>query len=195
MFWVSTSIRVLAKIKPFCSKKMHFLIFSAENLLTIAIWDKNQSWISFLETRSNWGFSWIIGSFWQTFLMYLHFIWIGSEFIMFVMLFLQKKDDTVFKVPKLVSGIRTPGSGGTNGVPKRAGLVRPSSGYYSLNVTAKSAQHPMGDLESDIERHSPTDVSFEVHCNHYSFERLFSFYHFYSFSAEYVFGIFITQSY
>ncbi|KAL9906971.1 short spindle 2 isoform 2-T4 [Glossina fuscipes fuscipes] len=78
----------------------------------------------------------------------------------------QKKDDSVFKVPKLVSGIRTSGSGGTNGVPKRAGLVRPSSGYYSLNVTAKSAQHPTGDLESDIERHSPTDSMSSASSSH-----------------------------
>uniref|UniRef100_A0A1A9UJL1 Uncharacterized protein n=1 Tax=Glossina austeni TaxID=7395 RepID=A0A1A9UJL1_GLOAU len=70
------------------------------------------------------------------------------------------------QVPKLVSGIRTSGSGGTNGVPKRAGLVRPSSGYYSLNVTAKSAQHPTGDIESDIERHSPTDSMSSASSSH-----------------------------
>uniref|UniRef100_A0A1A9WE39 Uncharacterized protein n=1 Tax=Glossina brevipalpis TaxID=37001 RepID=A0A1A9WE39_9MUSC len=77
-----------------------------------------------------------------------------------------KKDDSVFKVPKLVSGIRAPGSGGTNGVPKRAGLVRPTSGYYSLNVMAKAAQHPTGDLESDIERHSPTDSMSSASSSH-----------------------------
>lgn len=42
---------------------------------------------------------------------------------------------------------------------KRAGLVRPSSGYYSLTVTAKGMQPSAPDTDSDAGRHSPTDVS------------------------------------
>ncbi|KAH8354086.1 hypothetical protein KR084_010057 [Drosophila pseudotakahashii] len=51
-------------------------------------------------------------------------------------------DSAVFKVPKLVSGLRAPGLAGA----KRAGangLARPSSGYYSLSVkTAPEAETP-----------------------------------------------------
>ncbi|XP_017068249.1 uncharacterized protein LOC108105961 [Drosophila eugracilis] len=54
----------------------------------------------------------------------------------------QEEDSAVFKVPKLVSGLRAPGVAG----PKRAGangLARPSSGYYSLSVkTAPEAETP-----------------------------------------------------
>ncbi|EDW94451.2 uncharacterized protein LOC6534053 [Drosophila yakuba] len=53
----------------------------------------------------------------------------------------QEDDSAVFKVPKLVSGLRAPGLAG-----KRAGangLARPSSGYYSLSVkTAPEADTP-----------------------------------------------------
>lgn len=53
----------------------------------------------------------------------------------------QEDDSAVFKVPKLVSGLRAPGL-----APKRAGangLARPSSGYYSLSVkTAPEADTP-----------------------------------------------------
>ncbi|CAD7005982.1 unnamed protein product [Ceratitis capitata] len=65
-------------------------------------------------------------------------------------------DDAVFKVPKLVSGLRAPGV-------KRAGLVRPSSGYYSLNSLAVKGMPPLpqpplvNDVDSDGGRHSPTD--------------------------------------
>ncbi|XP_036216491.2 serine-rich adhesin for platelets isoform X2 [Bactrocera oleae] len=68
----------------------------------------------------------------------------------------QLADDAVFKVPKLVSGLRAPGA-------KRAGLVRPSSAYYSLNSLAVKgmpslSQPPLvNDTDSDGGRHSPTD--------------------------------------
>ncbi|XP_053953904.1 uncharacterized protein LOC128860405 [Anastrepha ludens] len=69
---------------------------------------------------------------------------------------LQQASDMVFKVPKLVSGIRAPGV-------KRAGLVRPSSGYYSLNSLAVKGMPPLpqpplaNEIDSDGGRHSPTD--------------------------------------
>ncbi|XP_005183638.1 uncharacterized protein LOC101894866 [Musca domestica] len=72
----------------------------------------------------------------------------------------QKSDEAVFKVPKLVSGLRAPGSSSNNAsgaTSKRAGLVRPSSGYFSLNVTAKSGIQSHPDTDSDNGRHSPTD--------------------------------------
>lgn len=54
----------------------------------------------------------------------------------------QEDDSAVFKVPKLVSGLRGPGLAGA----KRAGgngLARPSSGYYSLSTkTAAEADTP-----------------------------------------------------
>ncbi|XP_030376257.1 polycomb protein Asx isoform X2 [Scaptodrosophila lebanonensis] len=49
---------------------------------------------------------------------------------------LEADETSVFKVPKLVSGLRAP-----TGTGKRAvgnGLTRPSSGYYSLSVAGKS---------------------------------------------------------
>lgn len=45
------------------------------------------------------------------------------------------QDDSVFKVPKLVSGLRAPGLAGAKRVGTN-GLARPSSGYYSLSVKA-----------------------------------------------------------
>ncbi|XP_065362201.1 uncharacterized protein ssp2 [Calliphora vicina] len=70
----------------------------------------------------------------------------------------QKSDESVFKVPKLVSGIRVPGAAIQGGLAaKRAGLVRPSSGYYSLTVTAKGVQPATSDADCDAGRHSPTD--------------------------------------
>lgn len=69
----------------------------------------------------------------------------------------QKSDESVFKVPKLVSGIRGPGASMGGAAGKRAGLVRPSSGYYSLTVTAKGVQPPTSDVDCDNGRHSPTD--------------------------------------
>ncbi|XP_067646224.1 serine-rich adhesin for platelets isoform X2 [Eurosta solidaginis] len=68
----------------------------------------------------------------------------------------QQADDTVFKVPKLMSGLRAPGV-------KRAGLVRPSSGFYSLNSLATKGMPPLpqaplsNDTDSDGGRHSPSD--------------------------------------
>ena len=60
-------------------------------------------------------------------------------------------DESLFKVPtKLVSGLRAP----TGGASKRVSLVRPSSGYYSLNVGAKGMTST-SDAESDNGRHSP----------------------------------------
>ncbi|KAM7358305.1 short spindle 2 [Cochliomyia hominivorax] len=70
----------------------------------------------------------------------------------------QKSDDSVFKVPKLVSGIRAPGAATQVGAAsKRVGLVRPSSGYYSLTVTAKGVQPAVTDADCDGGRNSPTD--------------------------------------
>lgn len=60
-----------------------------------------------------------------------------------------------------MSGLRAPGSSSNNAsgaTSKRAGLVRPSSGYFSLNVTAKSGIQSHPDTDSDNGRHSPTDV-------------------------------------
>lgn len=79
------------------------------------------------------------------------------------LLFQQTEEtEAVFKVPRLVSGLRAPGV-------KRAGLVRPSSGYYSLNSLAAKGMPPLpqapqtqpaNDADSDGGgRHSPTDVS------------------------------------
>ncbi|XP_018801065.1 PREDICTED: uncharacterized protein LOC108976425 [Bactrocera latifrons] len=68
----------------------------------------------------------------------------------------QQADESVFKVPKLVSGLRAPGV-------KRAGLVRPSSAYYSLNSLAVKGMPPLpqpplvNDIDADGGRHSPTD--------------------------------------
>ncbi|XP_036325853.1 uncharacterized protein LOC118738914 isoform X1 [Rhagoletis pomonella] len=69
-------------------------------------------------------------------------------------------DEAVFKVPKLMSGLRAPGV-------KRASLVRPSSGYYSLNSLAAKGMPPLpqapqtqpaNDADSDSGgRHSPTE--------------------------------------
>ncbi|XP_011188920.2 uncharacterized protein LOC105216228 [Zeugodacus cucurbitae] len=59
-------------------------------------------------------------------------------------------EDAVFKVPKLVSGLRAPGV-------KRAGLVRPSSAYYSLNSLSVKQTPLVHDNDSDGGRHSPTD--------------------------------------
>lgn len=68
----------------------------------------------------------------------------------------------MFKVPKLVSGLRAPSSGSNNvAANKRAGLVRPSSGYFSLNVTGKGLPQLNADADSDTGRHSPTDVSID----------------------------------
>ncbi|XP_016974229.1 putative uncharacterized protein DDB_G0271606 [Drosophila rhopaloa] len=54
----------------------------------------------------------------------------------------QEDDSTVFKVPKLVSGLRGPGLSGGKRVGSN-GLARPSSGYYSLSVkTATEAETP-----------------------------------------------------
>ncbi|XP_073842018.1 short spindle 2 isoform X2 [Musca autumnalis] len=72
----------------------------------------------------------------------------------------QQSEETVFKVPKLVSGLRAPGSisnNSTTAASKRAGLARPSSGYFSLNVTAKGVTQAHPDADSDNGRHSPTD--------------------------------------
>ncbi|XP_061392546.1 uncharacterized protein LOC133328012 [Musca vetustissima] len=70
----------------------------------------------------------------------------------------QKNEEAIFKVPKLVSGLRAPGSSNAAAAAsKRAGLVRPSSGYFSLNVTAKGVTQTHADTDSDNGRHSPTD--------------------------------------
>ncbi|XP_052844666.1 uncharacterized protein LOC128257626 [Drosophila gunungcola] len=54
----------------------------------------------------------------------------------------QEDDSAVFKVPKLVSGLRAPGLAGGKRVGTN-GLARPSSGYYSLSVkTATEAETP-----------------------------------------------------
>ncbi|KAH8257106.1 hypothetical protein KR038_003600 [Drosophila bunnanda] len=52
-----------------------------------------------------------------------------------------QEDDSVFKVPKLVSGLRAPGLSGAKRVGAN-GLARPSSGYYSLSVKAPEAETP-----------------------------------------------------
>ncbi|XP_037820127.1 probable serine/threonine-protein kinase DDB_G0282963 [Lucilia sericata] len=70
----------------------------------------------------------------------------------------QKSDESVFKVPKLVSGIRAPGAAMQGGAAaKRAGLARPSSGYYSLTVTAKGMQPAASNADCEAGRQSPTD--------------------------------------
>uniref|UniRef100_A0A1I8PD84 Uncharacterized protein n=1 Tax=Stomoxys calcitrans TaxID=35570 RepID=A0A1I8PD84_STOCA len=66
----------------------------------------------------------------------------------------QKSEEGVFKVPKLVSGLRAPGGGNNLASNKRAGLIRPSSGFFSL--TAKGLPQINMDADSDG-RHSPTD--------------------------------------
>ncbi|XP_016965580.1 uncharacterized protein LOC108034883 [Drosophila biarmipes] len=54
----------------------------------------------------------------------------------------QEDDSGVFKVPKLVSGLRAPGLAGAKRTGAN-GLARPSSGYYSLSVkTAPEAETP-----------------------------------------------------
>lgn len=71
----------------------------------------------------------------------------------------QKTDESVFKVPKLVSGLRAPGTATSGSTTKRAGLVRPSSGYYSSNVTAKTLQQVTTEIDCDAGRQSPTEVN------------------------------------
>ncbi|XP_037956480.1 uncharacterized protein LOC119686085 [Teleopsis dalmanni] len=80
----------------------------------------------------------------------------------------QKNDESVFKVPKLVSGIRVPGAAGA----KRSTMVRPSSGYYSLNVTTKPLAQPT-DLDIDTGRHSPTDLLLRTYNNPNSLTAVF----------------------
>ncbi|XP_075159557.1 short spindle 2 [Haematobia irritans] len=69
----------------------------------------------------------------------------------------QKNEEGVFKVPKLVSGLRAPGGNSNSSGTKRAGLVRPSSGYFSQTATAKCVPQLLTDGDSDTGRHSPTD--------------------------------------
>ncbi|XP_017039538.1 uncharacterized protein LOC108086940 [Drosophila ficusphila] len=65
----------------------------------------------------------------------------------------QEDESGVFKVPKLVSGLRAPGLAGA----KRAGangLARPSSGYYSLSVKAAPEAETPESLSSASSRGS-----------------------------------------
>ncbi|XP_055907062.1 uncharacterized protein LOC129942230 isoform X2 [Eupeodes corollae] len=61
----------------------------------------------------------------------------------------EKSDDSVFKTPSLVSGLRAPSA-------KRTGLLRPSSGYYSFGVV-KGEAATTNAADTDAGRHSPTD--------------------------------------
>ncbi|XP_055854628.1 uncharacterized protein LOC129918238 isoform X2 [Episyrphus balteatus] len=62
----------------------------------------------------------------------------------------EKSDDSVFKTPSLVSGLRAPSA-------KRTGLLRPSSGYYSFSVAKGDAAATTNAADIDAGRHSPTD--------------------------------------
>ncbi|XP_060655448.1 uncharacterized protein DDB_G0288805 isoform X1 [Drosophila nasuta] len=65
----------------------------------------------------------------------------------------EQEDTSVFKVPKLVSGLRAPSTAGA----KRAvgnGLARPSSGYYSLSMRAAGESETPESLSSASSRGS-----------------------------------------
>ncbi|KAH8239666.1 hypothetical protein KR032_006515 [Drosophila birchii] len=64
-----------------------------------------------------------------------------------------QEDDSVFKVPKLVSGLRAPGLSGAKRVGTN-GLARPSSGYYSLSVKAAPEAETPESLSSASSRGS-----------------------------------------
>ncbi|KAH8305766.1 hypothetical protein KR059_010207, partial [Drosophila kikkawai] len=64
-----------------------------------------------------------------------------------------QEDDSVFKVPKLVSGLRAPGLAGAKRVGAN-GLTRPSSGYYSLSVKAAPEAETPESLSSASSRGS-----------------------------------------
>ncbi|KAH8294349.1 hypothetical protein KR054_011474, partial [Drosophila jambulina] len=66
---------------------------------------------------------------------------------------LPAQDDSVFKVPKLVSGLRAPGLAGAKRVGAN-GLARPSSGYYSLSVKAAPEAETPESLSSASSRGS-----------------------------------------